>query len=94
MASSRKTPVILSAARLKEVMFQFMSTVKTPSAMESRIISLVLESSMKRFWLNFSFLKNSARDVVDLLIWDYRHQIGKSVRNLQAIRPVVGKVQL
>ena len=38
MASSRVTPVIPCAARLNEVIRQSLSTVKTPSAMESRMI--------------------------------------------------------
>src|SRR5690554_3676441 len=37
IAISRGTPVIFSAALLKDVIFQSLSTVKTPSAMESRI---------------------------------------------------------
>ena len=37
MASSRRMPVIFSAARLKELMRQSRSTVKTPSLIESRI---------------------------------------------------------
>ena len=37
MALRRETPVILSAARLKEVILQSRSMVKTPSAMLSRI---------------------------------------------------------
>jgi len=39
MASSAETPVIRSAAWLNEVIFQSRSTVKTPSAIELRIIS-------------------------------------------------------
>jgi hypothetical protein len=37
MALRRETPVILSAARLKEVILQSRSMVNTPSAMLSRI---------------------------------------------------------
>ena len=36
---SRGIPVILSAARLKDVIFQSWSTVNTPSVMESRTVS-------------------------------------------------------
>jgi hypothetical protein len=39
VASIRRTRVIFSAARLKEVICQSRSTVKTPSLMESRIVS-------------------------------------------------------
>jgi len=40
IASERPTPVMSSAARLKDVMSQSMSTVKTPSEMLSRITSV------------------------------------------------------
>ena len=57
MASSLGTPVIFSAARLKDVIRQSLLTVKTPSAMESRMIFCPsIRCLDKELWVLFNFI--------------------------------------
>jgi len=53
-ASERGTPVITSAALLKEVMRHFRSMVKTPSEMLSRIVSVRLWAGGVTDFLRFA----------------------------------------
>jgi hypothetical protein len=55
IASLRGTPVIFSAAQLKDVMHHPASTVKTPSEMLSRMVSVSTGTRDDGFILRFGF---------------------------------------
>ena len=62
LASSREMPVIVSAARLNEVMRQSWSTVKTPSEMLSRMASVEAGATGLGLFCLFKRMVNHFRD--------------------------------
>jgi len=62
IASFRFTPVISSAARLKDVISQFSSTVNTPSEMLSKIAEVSCKFIVEAFWFYGVKLESEAID--------------------------------